>query len=96
MTKADKKRFAELLQRVMDVYSGAMGEDAGVDGILAGLSEAERILPALKALFEEQRPQDSHLWAYFNMAHYASPKEATEFLFRNGIRAQAKVEQKDE
>jgi len=86
-TKAQKEAIekAKLLQRVTDVYSGAMGAEWSEDEWATAEILANAI-HALKGVFGKQ-VEWGHMWECHCIGYYDTPAKATEFLFGVGIRA---------
>lgn len=89
-TKAQREveQKAALLQRITDVYSGAVGD--AWDSEAGNFADAEvlaRVMPALSKIFGPQNDENEWMWSLHNLGNYEQPEDACEFLFRAGIRA---------
>lgn len=95
-TKAQREDEARaaLRHRVSDIAVGAAGYNFDTEDEWAGAQMLSRFLPALKAQFGEEeedekgRKSNNHfLFESHNLEHYDNIDSATDFLFKNGIRA---------
>lgn len=77
---------AELLRRVTDVYSGAIGKAWERDDF-ATAENLSKVIPALKDLFGEQDPLRGYVWELHCLNYFDNPRTATEHLFSSGFRA---------
>jgi hypothetical protein len=85
-SKAQKEAVekAKLLQRVMDVYSGAMGGAWDTDQF-ATAEILSRVIPTLRELFNEQWKDLLH--SPRCLRYYDTAETAAEFLYVQGVRA---------
>lgn len=83
ITKAqrDAAQKAALLQRVSDIYAGALGQ-AWDDDEFATAEILSRVMPALESVFNNADVRSMFLLAYFD-----NPRSAAERLYAMGIRA---------
>lgn len=89
-TKAQREaeQKAALLQRITDVYSGAVGDAWDSEaGNFADAAVLSSVMPAMRKIFGEQNTENEWMWSLHNLDHYEHPESATDFLFRAGIRA---------
>jgi hypothetical protein len=88
MTKAQKEaaQKAALLQRVMDIYTAAMGDIPRADDCYVCPEHLCRIMCAIKAIWVTDE-SDDYLIGCWNVDEYESPEKLTDFLHRNGVRA---------
>jgi ribosomal protein S12 methylthiotransferase accessory factor YcaO len=83
--KEDQQRAA-LLQRVTDVYSGAVGA-VWADEDWATAQVLSRVIPALEGMFIDPAANKSFLFRAHNIDRFDTPEAATNFLFEYGVRA---------
>lgn len=72
-----------LRQRISDIYSGVVGSPWTDD--FATAECLSKVAPVLMQLFGN--PDNDYLWKLHNLVNFQSVDSATEFLFRNGVRA---------
>ena len=90
----EKEARAALLQRITDIYSGALGLE-WTDEEFATSDTLSRIAPALREIFGPQVTMGASAdgepvkwpWEPHNLDHFEDPETATEFLFDGGFRA---------
>lgn len=89
-TKAQRKRLQKdaLLQRIIDIYSGANG---GV------VDEFESCFPvvlakALPVMRETFGTKGSYIWSLHNLEEFETPSSACDYLFERGYRADKRFE----
>ena len=85
-TKAQKEAAekAALLQRLEDIYSGAMGLQWGEDDF-ATAEILARALPVIREVFSIER--DSWMLGLHALQYYDKPETAATMLYDNGVRA---------
>ena len=85
MSKRKEKQKALLLQRIRDIYNGAVGRLWVKDDEWLSLEEAERVVPALRDVFGQ--PVENW-WAYqpHVIGKFETPEKACDHLFEQGIR----------
>ena len=85
-TKAQREgeQYAALLQRVTDIYSGALGIEWTADE-WATADTLSRIIPALKELFSVETAQ--YVWSPGNLRYFDTAENAAKFLYESGSRA---------
>lgn len=84
ITKSQREAAAKaaLRQRVFDIYSGAQGAKWDEE-CFATAEVLSRVIPVLEKVF------DTEEWVFqaWNLGYFNGVDSATEFLFRNGVRA---------
>ncbi|NEN87953.1 MAG: hypothetical protein F6K48_03125 [Okeania sp. SIO3H1] len=85
LSRSDKKEIEKLRARLNDIYSGAAGEVWDEEDRWPSAEELSRIIPAIKAIFEDLVP--SHTWSLNTIDKYDTPSQAAEFLFKRGATA---------
>lgn len=76
---------AALRQRIADIYAGACGESADTEDFFLTLDPASRAITALNKLFGEEGR--GYMWESHCLDRFETIDSATDFLFRNGVRA---------
>jgi hypothetical protein len=86
-SQRDAEQKAALLQRVTDIYSGALGQSwYGDYDNFANAELLSNVMPALEQIFGPQR-EYTWYWKCRALSHFDNPIAATEFLFMEGFRA---------
>lgn len=91
-TKFQKETEAKaaLRQRIADIYAGACGELADTEDFFLTLDSASRAITAMKKVFGEE---ESYMWESHCLDRFETVNNATDFLFKNGVRAYANQNQ---
>ncbi len=89
-TKAQREasQRAALLQRVHDVYSGALGNQwySEGNGDFATAEILSSVINALQQIFGKQSEYD-YFWNIHHLGYFDNPEKAADFLFDAGFRA---------
>lgn len=81
MNKSDKRKKEKLLQRVTDIYSGAIGGLFCDTRHIIGPEELSTIVPAIfETFFVEERPVFLNQVGYW-ITNFDTPKNCTDFLW---------------
>lgn len=85
-TKAQKEaaQKAALLQRLQDIYGGALGMEWGEDQF-ATAETLSRVMPVIRETFSIAA--DSWMVGHHALHYYGNPQTAAEMLYDNGVRA---------
>jgi hypothetical protein len=85
-TKAQKEAAekAALLQRLQDIYSGAMGQQWGEDDF-ATAEILSRVLPVICGAFDLE--ENKWILGHHALGYYNDPHSAMERLYAEGVRA---------
>jgi len=85
-TKSQKEaaQKAALLQRLRDIYSGALGQEWSNEDF-ATAEVLSRVLPAVRTSFGIE--DNSSTLSHYCLHHYDTPETAAEFLYDQGVRA---------
>ena len=82
MTKAEKKRYDALLQRVEDIYSGAVGGAWGDDLYFIGPEELAVIVPAIMERMWPNGGAPPFTDRIGNwVSHFSSPEDCADWLW---------------
>ena len=80
MTKSDQERYDALLQRVTDIYSGAVGGMWNNEDYLVSAEELSVIVPAIGAvLIPEEYDWRKKVWGW--LPDFATPEGCTNCLW---------------
>lgn len=90
-TKAqrDKERWDAIYKRVCDIMCAACyGNDPEYECFVPDIERLPEIVTAVKLrlIGEERLQKHTYLGGDHILEHYRSPKELTDFLFRNDVR----------
>jgi hypothetical protein len=88
MTKQQQKRYDALLQRVTDIYSGAVGGKWDEDQFFVGAEEIAVIAPAISEILVPEKftsSREAGPW----IANLTTPEDCTEWLWRLFYRQEA-------
>lgn len=83
--KKENVQKKALLQRITDVYSGALGSNWD-DEEFATAAILEKVVHALEKIFGPQNDW-GFMWANHCLSHFDTPNTAMEFLYEHGIKA---------
>lgn len=89
--KTKEQREAELraalLQRITDVFSGALGDIWETDSNWATAEQLSNIIFALQKIFGKQIENSDWCWNVHSIKYFDTPQSACDHLFEQGFRA---------
>jgi hypothetical protein len=86
-SQREAEQKAALLQRITDVYSGALGDLWDDENNWASAEQLSKVIPALQKMFGSQREDNGWCWNMRCIEYFDTPTSACDHLYENGFRA---------